>query len=166
MMKINKHFYDNFLYSIDPTKSVLFEIDSCIRRALHESDTALVDDIFIDLDVNKLHIKIVEQLEVATAMYDRWLPNRNRFLVRAYKEHARKLNRETNDILLNVPVCPRCSITMSIGVALPSTDGHRYIAPQPALKGDEVKLHKVFKCGQCGHSKTLDEFGRNSELAG
>ena len=59
-----------------------------------------------------------------------------------------------------VPVCPRCSIELTIGIGInPTTPDrlkHALIDPSPGyINHNNLKLDTVWKCSKCGHSQDI-----------
>lgn len=63
------------------------------------------------------------------------------------------------------PQCPHCNCDLGKGESLPPT-GHgfgwmRSSSQTGPLKGDDVKLIPVYKCGTCGYSESIDKYGES-----
>lgn len=60
---------------------------------------------------------------------------------------------------MTIPTCPRCRVEMGHGIGInPTTSDWLKRAlggPEPYITSENLRLDKVWKCHQCGHSADL-----------
>ena len=79
------------------------------------------------------------------------------------KDYARLKSIAKKALEAIAPQCPHCNCDLGKGESLPPT-GHgfgwkRSSSQTGPLKGDDVKLIPVYKCGTCGYSESIDKYG-------